>query len=273
MATLRYVTYRFQRWRRSPKVVLVFLLITIFITTPSLFLSNISKSQSKTITPWLFPFIMCDRFVLMCVMLSIIFMFSDVPACDETRDYIVLRIGRKFWILGEILYIIVTSLLLMTYIWAYSLAINVQNLSFDFAWGDILLSFASPSIYRGIGIGQLTNIYRDPLEACFLCYGLSIEACIFLGLLVLFLSIKHSKTIGILIGCCFAILDFVIYYILEDYPSVFFFSPISWVDISCLTGNIYPTIRYAILSVSVLIIALIWFCIRLIKSRDELPVI
>lgn len=104
-------------------------------------------------------------------------------------------------------------------------------------------------------------------------HGLSIEACIFLGLLVLFLSIKHSKTIGILIGCCFAILDFVIYYILEDYPSVFFFSPISWVDISCLTGNIYPTIRYAILSVSVLIIALIWFCIRLIKSRDELPVI
>ncbi len=216
---------------------------------------------------------MCDRFVLMCVMLSIIFMFSDVPACDETLNYIVLRIGRTFWILGEILYIILTSLLLMTYIWVYSLVINSPNLSFDFAWGDILLSFASPTIYRGIGIGQLTNIYKEPLEACFLCFSLSIEACIFLGLLVLYLSIKHSKITGILIGSCFAILDFVIYYILEDYPSVFFFSPISWVDISCLTGHAYPTIRYAILSVTILIIALIWFCIQIIKSRDELPVI
>ena len=72
---------------------------TVFITTPSLFLFRLAVKQSSKITPWLFPFIMCDRFVLMCVMLAVIMIFSDVPIYDDTLNYILMRIGRKSWIL------------------------------------------------------------------------------------------------------------------------------------------------------------------------------
>lgn len=272
MQMLNYILYRFKRWRKTPRVFLALILITVFITTPSLFLARLAVKQASRITPWLFPFIMCDRFVLMCVMLAVILVFSDVPICDDTLNYILMRIGRRSWILGEILYVFLTSLMLMSYIWIYSLFINFSNLSFDTEWGAILLSFASPTIDRGVGIAQLTNIYTDPAAACALCLFLSITACTFLGLIILYLSLKYNRVVGISTGSCFAILDFMIYYVLGDYPAAFFLSPVSWVDISCLIGEMYPTVTYAELATLLIIITLVLLCVHNVKGRDELIV-
>lgn len=267
---LNYTLYRFKKWRKTPRIFLALILITVFITTPSLFLFRLAVKQSSKITPWLFPFIMCDRFVLMCVMLAVIMIFSDVPIYDDTLNYILMRIGRKSWILGEIFYVFLTSIILMTYIWLYSLLINFSNLSFDSGWGDILLSFASPAIDRGIGIAQITNLYTDPVAACKLCLFFSITACTFLGLIVLYFSLKYSRLVGILTGSCFAILDFMIYYVLEDYSEAFYLSPVSWVDISCLIGKMYPTVRYAMFVSLSIIITLGLLCVHNVKAKDAI---
>lgn len=98
--------FHFRQWRRNPRIILVFFMALLL----SLYLSDNTASFARnygTTVQVMEPFVWAfgDGNAIMLSMVLLILLFADLPLLGSAVPYYLIRIRRKVWILGELLYI------------------------------------------------------------------------------------------------------------------------------------------------------------------------
>lgn len=280
--TLISTRMNFQKWSVNPRIYIIAVIIIAFLTYHSFGLAQYAASKEVAVTPWIFPFLMTPPVMQVFACLTIL-LFSDAPFADRHMPFLIIRAGRRNWIIAQLFYMILAAFIYTVFILIVSMLVLIPHIQFTADWGLILKTLASstdamPSVtifpdYRVISL-------FTPMEAILISFGLFWLVSVFIGVLILFFNIVVGKMSGLVASGVFLFISFfsIIHgrLILGDWIS--YLSPYSWMSMSFYNWDLTmdfdsPTVAYAVLSllgsiILMSLIAIIVYCKKDIEIQD-----
>ena len=180
-----------------------------------------------------------------------VLLFCDAPFMDENQQFVYLRLGRKKWVTGTLIYVFVTSFIYTLYL-ILALALGVlPNIGISAEWGEL---FEVTSINSGIikaGITQKVLMDYSVLTSFLYMFDAVFLSCVIIGLVMYIVALFAKKGECILVGCGIIIIEGVGLYFTENISNILFHvSPLSLMQIWCLddgSGNsYYPDMNFGI---------------------------
>lgn len=180
-----------------------------------------------------------------------VLLFCDAPFMDENQQFVYLRLGRKRWVAGTIIYVFVASFIYTLYL-ILALALGVlPNIGISAEWGEL---FEVTSINSGIikaGITQKVLMDYSVLTSFLYMFDAVFLSCVIIGLVMYIVALFAKKGECILVGCGIIIIEGVGLYFTENISNILFHvSPLSLMQIWCLddgSGNsYYPDMNFGI---------------------------
>ena len=170
-----------------------------------------------------------------------VLLFCDAPFMDENQQFVYLRLGRKRWVAGTIIYVFVASFIYTLYL-ILALALGVlPNIGISAEWGEL---FEVTSINSGIikaGITQKVLMDYSVLTSFLYMFDAVFLSCVIIGLVMYIVALFAKKGECILVGCGIIIIEGVGLYFTENISNILFHvSPLSLMQIWCLddgSGN------------------------------------
>ena len=121
-------SYNFRGWRRNPRVIITFALAFILCFLLSDKAVNFAKDNKTTMQIveafiWTFD----DSNSILLTSLLTIFLFSDMPFISSGTPFYLMRINRKTWLNGQVLYIVLATGIYMAFILAATSLVCMSN--------------------------------------------------------------------------------------------------------------------------------------------------
>ena len=178
---------------------------------------------------------------------------------DETQLFYILRCGRKKWYAGQILYVVIASVLYFSSVFILTLIWLAPYMKWQSGWGKILTTMAIKGTGNNavdISIGQGIIEKYSPVSAFAISFVLCVLAGIFLGILMFVMNLMFKRGSGLAAASILVMLQFFIYFEISG-RFLRLISPISWMNLSYIndTSLGYP-IWYPFLGLTGLIMVL-----------------
>ena len=202
-----------------------------------------------------------------------VLLFCDAPFMDENQQFVYLRLGRKRWVAGTIIYVFVASFIYTLYL-ILALALGVlPNIGISAEWGEL---FEVTSINSGVtkaGITQKVLMDYSVLTSFLYMFDAVFLSCVIIGLVMYIVALFAKKGECILVGCGIIIIEGVGLYFTENISNILFhISPLSLMQIWCLddgSGNsYYPDMNFGIVFYVVVTIVLLLIGITVSKFAN-----
>ncbi len=248
----------FKKWIVKPNVWIALLVYSIYIAANSLWLLRYCNATGMRITPWVYPhvYVMPLMWMVFSGLLAVI--FSDAPYQDGFSQFLQCRVGRRTWLVGQLLYTLEVSLLI-TIVMAFIPALMlIPHVSFSFEWGTCIRWLAynvlDPVNY-GIEAPGLTFGYPilekySALQAMGLSMLLTFLLSVFMGLLSFAANVIAGEGTGAVIigvlGFLAYFCTYVGYYFIGE--KLLYISPVNWIYLTALDPKVSggPPVSYAI---------------------------
>ena len=194
-----------RKWMMNPRIYLVFIMVALYLHSIVSPIVEFCEYSGYRITPFLFPYIMSHSFSVMIIMFGVVLLFCDAPFIELDQPYIILRSGRKIWLCGQLVYIIIASFIYIFFILLVSIIIFSSYLEWDITWGKVIGTFAQTSVgaQHGIAIPFSFYIYNgySPISAMLTTFFNSWLVSTILGSLMFALNLRFSRASGLLCLC------------------------------------------------------------------------
>lgn len=266
MVIVRSCLQNLRKWAHNPRFWIIGIIAVLFANDPAGAFRQVASASAKDLSPWMLPFLVCDRYLLFCITLCFIGLFCDAPFLDRLQPYVIQRIGRRKWMLGQFLYIVAASFLFFLFMWAAMDLLCLPHMKLTLSWGSCLTMLAHDNPFWGAFLPEL--ILGKPAVAASLQVFLigSLEAC-FIGALLLYMNLFMDRETSALIVAAVSVFDFVLYSYGDANPALFWISPISWMNPLQYVGVDMWKYNIHIIILCVLIIAL--FILSMVKFQKQ----
>lgn len=188
----------------------------------------------------------------MMLFLGVVLLFCDAPFIEDEQPYIMLRSGRRIWFIGQMLYIVVASVLYLIVLYFISVLVLLPHIEWSAEWGKLLSTFSQTSAagQNGISIpfARVITARFDPIPAVLRCVVNGSLVATVLGMLMFFVNLNISRTAGGICGTALVLWNMVTYKTWYWFVNI---SPVSWVNLSRVDydgSSIYPSLTYILLA-------------------------
>lgn len=265
----------FQKWSVNPRIYTLLVIIIAFLAYHSYGLSQFAAEKDVSVSPWVFPHLMTPPVMQVFACFTIL-LFSDAPFADRHMPFLVIRAGRRNWVIGQLIYIIVAAFVYTAFIFIISILVLIPNVQMTTDWGIILKTLASNS-ETSVTIFPDQRILSmfSAVEAALISFGLFWLVSIFIGVLIFCFNVAIGKMSGLIASGVFIFLSFFSIVqgrlILGDWIS--YLSPISWMSMSFFDWGYTemfssPSITYAVLCLLGAISLMSVVCVTLFCKKD-----
>lgn len=243
-------------------------------------LKEFTKYIQQEVSPWSFPFFIQNPSLYFIIGGTALLFYGHVPFLDSHAEFLLIRTGRKNWILGQMMYITLSSFFYTLIYVSGSIVILLPNVVFTMSWGSVLEALSTEQIsqvpstialqFQPIAIVMETY---SPMQAMILGFLLFWLCTLFIATLLLFFNLWLGKNSGVLVAGTFISLAYFSVYLgrINFGEKISFFSPISWVSLSYLDWNNQgnsPTVTFALTNYFLWILLLMWFSVELFVHKD-----
>lgn len=269
----RSAIQNFEKWMGNPRFWVVFLLLFGKIYSMLAEFNDLAVRLGMKNTVWFLPLLISDRFVEFYLLLGIVVIFCDAPFIDRLQPYVIIRIGKVRWALGQILYIMLAGIV---YVAALQLIIIISVLPtvcFSGEWGSIFYTVSQISVdgfSYGFDSGYGIISTYSPISATLLTAFLLWMEGVFLGTLMFYANMRFGRTAGTAIGCFFTTMFLMIKSFIENVPVLWKIIPTIWMEISDLCTKkvgTHPGIGYAVTGLTLLIVVLSIASVRVMQKE------
>lgn len=232
---------------------------------------KVAEYLDTSVSIWIFPFLYSQFHTKLIYTLPVILLFCNAPFSDNNQVFVYTRVGRKKWLCGQMLYIVLAAAVYYFFLLIASLVSTVFIGEMSMEWGKTLQTLAVSNVALKVGcpfvdISSLIVDFFTPLQAIGFTFLVSWLCAIFLGLLIFFCNtVFKTKFIGTTISSALVVLSVLV----ENggYPFIIPYSPVSWntldnIDVGGLTTN--PSFGYCIgvylTLIAILIAGIFIFC-------------
>jgi len=267
-----------RKWSANPRIYVLSLLLIVFLGDSILPIAHFSSAVHVPATPWVFPYLALNQKVLLLLMLGIVLLFCDAPFIDAHQPYVIIRSGKRDWLLGQIVYIMLASALYFLFIALISVMMLLPNLTFSSEWGKILgtlaLTDAGTQFNVALPISYQLQLTYTPIAAMAWSLLLNWLVGTFLGLLMFVLNMRLTRELGAVVAAALVFLQYFCF----DANGFFLWhlSPVSWASLGNLDTthtSALPSLTYAVsvligLNLMLILLAVLFFRK---KNIDVLP--
>ncbi len=165
--------------------------------------------------------ISCERYTIAAVFLSIVFLVSDIPFSSGNETYTLLRVSRRKWLAGKVLYLLCVCSL-------YYLAVLLAGMVF-LSGNAFVGNFWSEPVYyltQGLDLGEYDAYFPyphvlrlSPLQAVLAAVMLNVAYGFTMSLFLFFCNLKLPRTLGYAVTM---LLHAVFYMILSVFQSSYY---------------------------------------------------
>lgn len=261
----------FRKWKTDYRIWIIAATMIIMVQIYVDDMRKISEYLCTDIPVWIFPFLFSQFHTKLIYTLPVILLFCNAPFPDGNQVFVFTRVGRKKWLCGQILYIVIAAAVYYIFLLIISLASTVLVGEISMEWGKTLHTLAVSNVAWRTGcvfvdISNLVVDFFTPLQAILFTFLVSWLCAVFLGLTILFCNtVFRNKVVGTIVSSSFVVLSVLV----ENggYSMLIPYSPVSWntldnIDVGGLTTN--PSIEYCVgvylILITVLIAGTFAFC-------------
>lgn len=268
----------FRKWLSNTRIQIIFLLDFLIIYNYLEGIRSFTNLVKVSVTLWSLPFFMTTFNSLIPIMLGFIFIYCNAPFLDEQQPYLIIRVGRMVFIVAQILYIFVSSLVYTIFIFLMTVFCSLPRLAFSLEWGKIFktlaLTNAGSQFNVALNIPDSLMSQNSPMEAIAKQILLLWLIGCFLGFLIFVFNIRFSRIVGISCASLFVFLDMFADFFRMSHGyfgnKIYYFSPVSWANLTIFKSDpaeTLPTFTYACFILIFLIIILVAIIIILFRKR------
>lgn len=264
--------YQFKKWLIDPRIYVIFISIFLYLHSLLSPILEFCLYSGYSITPFVFPYVMCQSISVMLIMLGVILLFCDAPFIGAEQPYIIMRSGRKQWVYGSILYIALASAIFFFIIILFTVIILFPVIEFSSGWGKVIGTFVQTSVASQHGISlpfsHAIFIGYTPLQAMLVSFTISCLVAFLLGMIIFTLNLKFTRSAGV-VGALLLILWQMA--VTKTWTGFVRYSPVSWVSLSNIdifSSTLYPSLGYVyIVLLSAALIA-IFLSLLFMQNKD-----
>ena len=268
----------FRQWKYNLRIYLVLVILFVFQWYGFREYTNIAAYLGMPISLCIFPFFVGMPIDAPSFGATAMILYSEAPFADHYAPFTVIRTGRRNWIIGLFLYIIVSSLIYTLTAVLLSFVVLLPNVEFNFDWGEVMWVMARETLDLAAEVG----VQYAAMPAIDLLRAMSGEMAmilsillywlitVFLGMIILCFNILFKKGVGLVIAGIFTGLSYfsAVFGQLSFGNAVKWVSPVCWrflLNLKLYSTSTLPPIWYAftVLIASILImsvISVIAFC-------------
>lgn len=196
----------FRKWKKNPRIVLVFGLAFVV----SFLLSDkvvVFSKQHDTLLCILEPFIWTfgDAGSILVISLLLLLLFSDIPNLDNEVPFFLVRTSRAAWLAGQILYLVLGTFILTGFILLSTCILAGQRSYTANLWSDTAAILGYSDIGVHIAVPAFVKVLElsFPYKCTLHVFGLMTGYSVMMAGIVLYLNL-WKKNGGIIGGIVFS---------------------------------------------------------------------
>ena len=186
----------FRRWKKNPQIIMVFFLGFIV----SFLLSNkvVEFAQSKdTVMQVVEPFIWTfgDATSILVISLLLLLLFADMPNLNNDVPFMLIRINRIVWLAGQIIYMIMATIVFVTFILFSTCILSSSKTYLANMWSPTAAILGYSNIGKTINIPSFVKVMEmtNPYPCMLHIYGLMIGYTVLLVSIILYFNLWKNK--------------------------------------------------------------------------------
>lgn len=234
----------------------------------------------EAVTPWVFPFFLGSPSLFFIYGGLAMLLFCDAPFLDGQAPFVIIRTGRRGWIVGQILYVFLLSLLYTFWNCLTAVLLLIPDVAFEADWGKVLWTIsANPDIFQRVGVpgsfcpqGKIMELL-PPMQAMAVSILLYWLGTVLIGMIILCFRVLTGRMIGIAISGVLTVLAYFTCYLgrLNYGRALLFLSPVNW---SCMNfldwfgSGTAPSPGYAMTAYMIMIAALAVAAVAAFSRKD-----
>lgn len=200
MCKIRQIIYtalsNFRRWHKNPQMILCFLLAFVFCFLLSDKVMQFAEAHNTYLQEleafiWTFG----DSQSVLTISLLLLLLFADMPNLSSEVPYFMIRTDRKVWMLGQILYMVMATFILIVFILLSTVILSCDRSYPANMWSDTAAVLGYSDIGRQIAVPayvkvlELTVPYRCTVHIFLLMTGYAVS----MTSIILFLNLCRSN--------------------------------------------------------------------------------
>lgn len=216
MYKLRQVFYtamaNFRRWRRNPQILLAFCLafiVCFLLSDKVLVFAETHDMILQAVEPFIWTFGDADSVLI--VSLLLLLLFADMPNLSNDVPLFLVRIDRKIWMLGQILYLILATFLFLCFILLSTCVLAASRAYPANLWSDTAAVLGYSNIGKEISIPSFVKVMElsFPYETMLHIFGLMLGYSVLMASIILFFNLCRDNG-GMIAGIIFSGLGFLL---------------------------------------------------------------
>lgn len=119
--------HNFKKWAVNPRLYILLLIEVLYLHSRLSPVGELCARTGYKVTPYLLPFLLDEGSAVMMLFLGVVLLFCDAPFIEDEQPYIMLRSGRRIWFIGQMLYIVVASVLYLIVLYFISVLVLLER--------------------------------------------------------------------------------------------------------------------------------------------------
>lgn len=201
----------FQRWKNNPQIMLAFSLafvICFLLSDKVIVFAKEHNAMLQITEPFIWTF--GDAESALIISLILLLLFADLPNLGNEVPLFLIRITRRVWILGQILYLTLATTLMTGFIFLSTVVLTSTKAYTANLWSDTAAILGYSEIGSQIAVPSFVKALElsFPYECALHIFWLMLGYSVLMAGIILYLNLRRENG-GMIGGIIFSVFGFL----------------------------------------------------------------
>ena len=205
--------YNFRKWHKNPRIYITFILAFILcflLSDKAVQFARLYETSMQIVEPFVWTFGDANSILLSSLLLLLL--FADMPFIDSSTPFFLMRIDRKTWVLGQCVYVILSTFIYLVFILlSTSLVCMTQSFGGNM-WSETAAILGYSGIGQNVALPALVKTLEmsQPYDCMFTIFALMMLYTLVMALIMLLMNLKKGYMGGVISVFVFSLYGFLL---------------------------------------------------------------
>ena len=205
--------YNFRMWNKNPRIIITFCLAFILcflLSDKAVRFAQEYETTMQIVEAFVWTF--GDSNSILLSSLLLILLFADMPFITSGTPFYLMRINRRIWITGQVIYIIGTTVIYMLFILLSTSLVCMQQSFIGDMWSETAAILGYSGAGEAVALPALVKTLEmsTPYACMFTIFLLMLFYALLMAFIMLVFNLKKGPLAGVLGVFVFSIYGFLL---------------------------------------------------------------
>lgn len=210
---LSVTVYDFRKWHKNPRIYITFILTFILcflLSDKAVQFARTYETSMQIAEPFIWTFGDADSILLSSLLLLLL--FADMPFVDRSTPFYLMRIDRKTWVLGQGVYVILSTFIYLVFILLSTSIVCMTQSFVGNMWSETAAILGYSGIGQDVALPAFVKTLEKsrPYECMLTIFALMLLYTLVMALIMLLMNLKKGYMGGVISVFAFSLYGFLL---------------------------------------------------------------